>query len=60
MLKQQASQKQYHDNHCRVRVFTVGDKVLAKNFRAGPKQVQGNIVDCQNSVTYQVKVFHNM
>ena len=60
VLKQQASQKQYHDNHSRVRVFTVGDKVLAKNFRAGPKWVQGTIVDCLSSVTYRVKVFHNM
>ena len=56
VLKQQAEQKQYHDNHSRVRMFAIGDKVIAKNFQAGPKWVQGTIVVCLSSVSYQVKV----
>ena len=57
---QQAEQKQYHDNHSRVRIFAIGDKVIAKNFQAGPKWVQGTIVDCLSSASYQVKVFDGM
>ena len=32
VFKQQTEQKQYHDNHCKVRMFAIGDKVIAKNF----------------------------
>ena len=60
LLKQQAEQKQYHNNHSRVCMFAIGDKVIAKNFQAGPKWVQGTIVDCLSSVSYQVKVFDGM
>ena len=28
VLKQQAEQKQYHDNHVRVCMFAIGDKVI--------------------------------
>ena len=59
-LSQQAQQKQYHDNHSRSRSFAVGDKVLAENFRSGPKWVPGTIVDCLSSVSYQVRVHEGM
>ena len=60
VLSQQAQQKQYHDNHSRSRSFAVGDKILAKNFRSGPKWVPGTIVDCLSSVSYQVRVHEGM
>ena len=60
VLRQQAQQKQYHDSHCRPRTLAVGDKVLAKNFRAGSKWVPGTVVDYLSPMSYQVKVHDGM
>jgi len=59
VLRQQAQQKQYHDNHTRPRTFAVGDKVLAKNFHAGPRWMPGVIIDCLSAMSYQVKLSDN-
>ena len=32
----QAGQKKAHDEHCRERTLFIGQRVMAKNYRAGP------------------------
>ena len=39
----QVSQKVKHDSHVRQREFTVGDLVMARNFRPGPRWTQGKV-----------------
>ena len=52
----QGKQKDYHDRHCRVRSFTVGQHVWTRNFREGPQWLEGVIVDCLGPVSYMVRV----
>ena len=45
VLKAQNNQKRYHDSSKQLQVFSVGDKVLVKNFRSSsPKWLSGTVV----------------
>ena len=45
VVKAQNNQKRYHDSSKQLRVFSVRDKVLVKNFRSSsPKQLSGTVV----------------
>ena len=52
----QADQKQYHDIHSRDRSFDIGENVLARNLRDGPKWLSGTIVEKTGPVSYKVQV----
>lgn len=53
--KQQEQQK-YHDRRARTRVFEVGQQVLVRNFRAGPRWIRGQVAEKNGAVSYRVKV----
>ncbi len=52
----QLEQKKYHDQHAHQRSFVVGQLVLAKNLRDGPKWLVGRILSKLGPVNYQVDV----
>ena len=52
----QAEQKQHHDVHSRDREFDIGEQVLARNLREGPKWLPGTIVERTGPVSYRVQV----
>ena len=54
--EKQASQKKQHDSHARVRDLTVGQRVMARNFRNGPRWIPGTVVKQNGPLTYLVKV----
>ena len=56
VTNQQAQQVQSHDSRARAREFTVGQSVMARNFRPGSKWVPGVIVERQGPLSYLVKV----
>ena len=41
----QADQKRYHDVHSKVRQFDIGQSVLVRNLRDGPKWVSGTVIE---------------
>ena len=51
---QQSKQKDQHDQHAHNREFTIGDKVMAKNFRPGQPWVPGTIVHRQGPLSFSV------
>ena len=53
---QQALQKNQHDRHTKDRLFDVGQSVLARNLRAGPKWIPGVMVEKTGPVSYKVQV----
>ena len=55
----QEKQRQYHDRHSRARDLTVGERVMARNFRAGPRWVPGTVVRHSGPLTYLIKVREN-
>ena len=54
--KKQAQQKLDHDNSRVIRTFTIGQKVMAKNFRDGPKWVPGVISKILGPLSYLVQM----
>ena len=55
--KAQEKQKKYHDNSKKLRIFSVGDKVLAKNFRSSrPKWLVGEVVKVSGPLSYVIKL----
>ena len=55
----QAKQKAQHDSHVKEREFTIGQSVLAKNFRSGTKWLPGTITEILGPVTYLVRTKNN-
>ena len=51
----QAQQKQHHDHHAKAREFSIGQEVMARNFRAGNKWVPGVIVE-KGPLSYVVRL----
>ena len=49
-------QKQRHDAHSRDREFDIGESVLARNLREGPKWLPGTIIERTGPVSYRVQV----
>ena len=56
VVGKQADQKQRHDAHSRDRDFDIGENVLARNLREGPKWVPGTILERTGPVSYRVQV----
>ena len=52
----QSKQKDRHDLHARPRCFSVGQSVMARNFRAGAAWVPGVIVQQLGPLTYLIEV----
>ena len=52
----QADQKQRHDLHSTDREFDIGENVLARNLREGPKWLPGTIIEKTGPVSYRVQV----
>ena len=52
----QAKQKEQHDQHTHSRNFTVGQRVLVRNFRDGPKWVPGTLIARQGPLSFLVQV----
>ena len=62
VLKKQAEQKGYHDQHSHLRHFDIGQRVLARNYRPGTKWVTGTIIDRLGSYrlgSYRVQIAGN-
>ena len=52
----QSAQKAYHDVHSRVRDFFLGQRVLARNYREGPRWISGVIAEKRGPLTYLVQI----
>lgn len=50
----QDRQKQGHDVHSRLREFSVGDNVYARNYGQGPLWLPGKVIDVSGSVSYLI------
>ena len=55
VTQKQAQQKTEHDRHSKRRDFSVGQKVMAKNFRSGPKWIPAVIDEKLGPLSYLVK-----
>lgn len=55
VLDKQSQQKMTHDRSSRLRAWSVGDKVMARNLRPGPDWVPATIVDVLGPVSYMVE-----
>ena len=51
----QADQKRLHDAHSKFREFDVGQPVLVRNLRDGPKWVHGTVLEQTGPVSYRVQ-----
>ena len=56
VMNHQSLQKLAHDRRSRPREWRLGDRILARNFRAGSEWIPGTIVEVLGSVTYLVEV----
>ena len=55
VLDKQATQKSSHDHRAHDREFVVGDRVFARNLRAGPEWVLSTVVEVLGPVTYIIE-----
>ena len=56
MRSKQADQKSCHDAHSRDRSFDIGQSVLVRNLRDGPKWIPGIVIEQTGPVSYKVQV----
>ena len=56
VMMRQSMQKTYHDQHSRSREFVVGQRVLARNFRAGQRWLPGIITERRGPLSYLVQL----
>lgn len=56
MFQKQVEQKRCHDKRCKAREFLVGQRVLVRNVRDGPKWLPGEICNKSGPVSYEVNV----
>ena len=56
VFSRQAEMKRQHDAHSRDREFDIGETVLARNLREGPKWLTGTIIERTGPVSYRVQV----
>ena len=54
--EKQENQMKHHDSRARARDFTVGQRVMVRNFRQGPRWIPGTVVKQNGPLTYLVKV----
>ena len=56
VFQKQMEQKKFHDKRCKSREFMVGQSVLVRNVREGPKWLPGEISAKLGPVSYEVSV----
>ena len=56
VCEKQANQKQQHDQHVRLREFTIGQQVMVRNMGPGPSWVPGEIKQQLSPLTFLVSV----
>ena len=56
----QAKQKAQHDTNTKGREFSIGESIMAKNFRTGAPWLPGTITERLRTVTYLVQVKNNL
>ena len=56
VLRGQAAQKKTHDLHSRGRQFFVGQRVLVRNLREGPRWILGTVIERRGPLSYLVQV----
>ena len=56
VAQKQASQKKHHDLHSHSRDFFVGERVLVRNMRSGPRWLVGTVVERRGPLSYLVQV----
>ena len=56
VVNKEANQKVTHDQHSRDREFMIGQRVMARNLRPGPKWIPGTIVGRNGPLSYVVQV----
>lgn len=54
--KKQGEQKKSHDHHAKGREFFIGQRVLTRNLRRGPRWVLGTVIERKGPLTYLVQV----
>lgn len=52
----QSAQKALHDVHSKGRDFFIGQRVLARNYREGPRWISGTIAEIKGPLTYLVQI----
>ena len=57
-MEHQNQQKQHHDHKSRPRDFHVGQNVMVRNFREGPRWVQAVVVERCGPVSYRVQTLN--
>ena len=60
MQDKQSSQKKTHDDKSKLREFLVGERVMVRNLRPGPKYVVGVILQKLAPYSYSVEVQHGL
>ena len=55
VVTKQSQQPQHHDSQAKACELTIGQQVMAKNFRGGNKWVPGVIIERQDPLTYLVE-----
>ena len=56
----QACQKKDHDRCSKLRTLNVGDTVVVRNYRAGPKWLPAVVVECKGPLSYVVQLESGM
>ena len=56
LQRQQEKQKAHYDTHAKERSLTVGQKVMARNYRTGPSWVPATVTQALGSLTFLVCV----
>lgn len=51
-----ASQKLNHDLRAHMREMSIGQRVMARNYRDGPKWISGTIIQRNSPVTYMIQL----
>ena len=54
--QKQARQKMQHDHRAKFRELQIGQNMMARHFRPGPKYIYGEIVEKKGPLSYLVKV----
>ena len=58
--KAQGMQKAHHDTKVKEIRYLIGEKVMAKNYRNGPKWLPGVIVEQLGTLTFLVQIDNGM
>ena len=56
VAERQAEQKRHHDSHSDQRSYKMGDNVMARNFRGGPKWLPGVVAEVKGPLSYVIQM----